>query len=106
MPVHKADILGINIEINYQEGEKDKLNTLINNFLKRLSEFENLKGKITDNKILILSALKVEDNILEQKTHIKILEEQNQKTLNEFDKINNKISLIINKMNNKNDNKK
>ena len=97
MPIHKVEILGINIEINYQEGEKEKLNILINNFSKRLSKFENLKGKITDNKILILSALKVEDDVLELNKQINILEKQNQKTLDELDKINNKISLMTKK---------
>ena len=106
MPILKVNILGVNIKINYQEGEKNKLNTLIDNFLKRLSKFENLKSKVTDNKILILSALKAEDEVLELNKKIKILEEQNQKTLDAFDAINNKISLIINKINKKHENKK
>ena len=65
MPILKINILGSKIEINYKENEKEKLIYLIEQFKNRLLEFENLKHKFTDNKIIFLAALKAEDNILE-----------------------------------------
>ena len=66
MPTLKTEILGSPIEINYEESEKDKLIKIIEKFNDRLLDFENLRGKISDNKILILAALKAEDQIIEK----------------------------------------
>ena len=65
MPTLKTEILGSLIEINYEESEKDKLRKIIEKFNERLLDFENLRGKISDKKILILAALKAEDQIIE-----------------------------------------
>ena len=64
MPTLKTEILGSSIEINYEESEKDKLIKIIEKFNDRLLDFENLRGKISDKKILILAALKAEDQIV------------------------------------------
>ena len=66
MPTLKTEILGSPIEINYEEFEKDKLIKIIEKFNDRLLDFENLRGKISDKKILILAALKAEDQIIEK----------------------------------------
>ena len=66
MPTLKTEILGSPIEINYQESEKDKLIKIIEKFNNRLLDFENLRGKISDKKILILAALKAEDQIIDR----------------------------------------
>ena len=66
MPTLKTEILGSPIEINYQESEKDKLIKIIEKFNHRLLDFENLRGKISDKKILILAALKAEDQIIDK----------------------------------------
>ena len=66
MPTLKTEILGSLIEINYEESEKDKLRKIIEKFNDRLLDFENLRGKISDKKILILAALKAEDQIIDQ----------------------------------------
>ena len=66
MPTHKTEILGSIIEIKYEESEKDKLIKIIEKFNDRLLDFENLRGKISDKKILILAALKAEDQIIDQ----------------------------------------
>ena len=66
MPTLKTEILGSPIEINYQESEKDKLIKIIEKFNNRLLDFENLRGKISDKKILILAALKAEDQIIDK----------------------------------------
>ena len=66
MPTLKTEILGSPIEINYEESEKDKLIKIIEKFNDRLLDFENLRGKISDRKILILAALKAEDQIIDK----------------------------------------
>jgi len=66
MPTLKTEILGSPIEINYEESEKDKLIKIIEKFNHRLLDFENLRGKISDKKILILAALKAEDQIIDR----------------------------------------
>tara|TARA_B100002003_G_C14004795_1_gene484934 strand:- start:46 stop:489 length:444 start_codon:yes stop_codon:yes gene_type:complete len=67
MPILEIYILGSKIEISYQEGEKEKLLYLIDQFKLRLSELDNLKVRFADNKIILLAALKAEDNIYELK---------------------------------------
>ena len=66
MPTLKTEILGSTIEINYQESEKDKLIKIIEKFNDRLLDFDNLRGKISDKKILILAALKAEDQVIDR----------------------------------------
>ena len=66
MPILKSEILGSPIEINYEESEKDKLIRIIEKFNDRLLDFENLRGKISDKKILILAALKAEDQDIDR----------------------------------------
>ena len=70
MPILEINILGSNIEISYQEGEKEKLLYLTKQFKLRLSEFENLKVRFADFKIILLAALKAEDIIYELKQTI------------------------------------
>ena len=76
MPTLKTEILGSPIEINYEESEKDKLIKIIEKFNDRLLDFENLRGKVGDKKILILAALKAEDQIID-KSLTKEKEEEN-----------------------------
>ena len=66
MPTLKTEILGSPIEINYEEFEKEKLIKIIEKFNDRLLDFKNLRGKISDKKILILAALKAEDQIIDR----------------------------------------
>ena len=66
MPTLKTEILGSPIEINYEESEKEKLIKIIEKFNDRLLDFENLRGKISDKKILILAALKAEDQVIDR----------------------------------------
>ena len=79
MPILEINILGSKIEISYQEGEKEKLLYLIDQFKLRLSELDNLKVRFADNKIILLAALKAEDNIYELKQ-----ETDKQKKINRF----------------------
>ena len=65
MPILKTEILGSEIEINYKEEEKERLEKIINKFNHRIKDFQNLHGKVSDKKILFLAALKAEDEINE-----------------------------------------
>ena len=62
MPILKTEILGTNIEINYEKSEYEKLNNLIKKFKIRLSQFPN-DGRARSNQILFLAALKAEDEL-------------------------------------------
>ena len=91
MPILKIEILGSEIEIIYEEAEKEKLIKLINQFKQRLSKFPQ-NGKINDKAIIFLSALKIEDELEENK---KLLLNNNV----DKNKINDN-SQIISKLNN------
>ena len=80
MPILKTEILGSQIEINFDESERDKLQRLISNFKNRLNEFTNNEGRISNNTILFLAALKTEDQLEE----IKSLADNNKENNNEI----------------------
>ena len=65
MPNLKTNILGTQIEINFNKNEQDRLHKLIENFKIRLKEFEKNRGKVRDSKIFLLDALKLEDELEE-----------------------------------------
>ena len=79
MPTLKTEILGSSVEINYEEAEKDKLIKIVDKFNDRLLDFKDLEGKVGDNKILFLAALKAEDEIFDftykSKSSLKEVEE-------------------------------
>ena len=81
MPIIKTEILGTLIDINYEEGEKEKLIKIIDNFNKRLLDFNDLKGKISDKKIIYLAGLKAEDQILDN-----VLKNKNSDLVNHINK--------------------
>ena len=76
MPVLKTEILGTDIEINYEKNEYDKLNNLIEKFKIRLSQFPN-DGRASSNQILFLTALKAEDELETMKKKINVKENKN-----------------------------
>ena len=96
MTILEINILGSIIEINYQENEKENLMHLIQQFKIRLSEFKDIQGKFSDNKIIFLTALKAEDNIFELKKTLdsqkKIIDSSN----TQKGQIDNKIREIVN----------
>ena len=96
MPILKTEILGSKIEINYKAGEKEKLIDLIDRFKKRLLEFKDLQGKVTDNKILFLAALKVEDHIFDLNEKFLIQNKEKIISKNLSFEVDSKIKEIIN----------
>ena len=95
MPTLKTEILGSLIEINYEEEEKDKLIKIIEKFNDRLLDFKNLEGKVSDNKILFLTALKAEDEIFDfsykSKSSLKEVEEIYKKQVKKINDLNQEI---------------
>ena len=91
MAILKIEILGSQIQINYEINEREKLINLIENFKKRLSDFPK-NERISNNTIIFLAALKVEDQLAE----LKIVADKN--TAN-IEKINKQV-VTINKLNN------
>ena len=79
MPTLKTEILGSAVEINYEEAEKDKLIKIIEKFNERLSDLKHLQGKVTDNKILFLAALKAEDQVIDLINNIETISDDPQR---------------------------
>ena len=67
MPTLKTTIFNSAINIDYEEGDKDKLLHLIENLNIRLRKYNHLNGKVSDSKIIILASLAIEDDLREQK---------------------------------------
>ena len=95
MPILEINILGSNIEISYQEGEKEKLLYLVKQFKLRLSKFENLKVRFADFKIILLAALKAEDIIYELKQTIDNQNKVIESSSIQQEQIDNKIREIV-----------
>jgi len=101
MPIIKANVLGSNIDINYEAEDREKLNILISNFTKRLDEFSN-NGRIGNSKIILMAALKAEDEIFELK---KLIDEniKNKKEIIKqkiiLEKLNNEIIILKDELN-------
>ena len=103
MPTLKTEILGSFIEINYDKAEKDKLIKIIEKFNDRLLDFKNLEGKVSDNKILFLAALKAEDEIFDfthkSKSSLKEVENIYKKQIEKINDLNQEIIELKDKIN-------
>ena len=96
MPILETEIFGSKIEIKYKKGEKEKLIDLIERFKKRLLEFKDIQGKVTDNKILFLAALKAEDHIFDLNKKFQLENKEKIVYKNLSLELNNKTKEIIN----------
>ena len=103
MPTLKTEILGSLIEINYEKEEKNKLIKIIEKFNDRLLDFKNLEGKVSDNKILFLAALKAEDEIFDftnkSKSSLKEVEDIYKKQIEKINDLNQEIIELKDKIN-------
>ena len=95
MPILKTEILGTDIEINYEKNEYDKLNNLIEKFKIRLSQFPN-DGRASSNQILFLAALKTEDELetMEKKINVDANEKDLQNKNIVIENLNKEIILL------------
>ncbi len=114
MPTHNAKIFNTLIDINYEKKDKKKLIDLINNLNNRIKKFSQLNGKVSDTKIIILTALAIEDELLE-KNKISLLNQSLEVDLNKSDlkieklhseiiNLKDKLNLIESELENKNRN--
>ena len=65
MPTYNTKIFNRIIDIKYEKKDKDNLMLLIENLNIRLNKYESLIGKVNDYKIIILTALEIEDELRE-----------------------------------------
>ena len=96
MAILKVEILGSQIEINYEVNEREKLISLIENFKKRLSDFPH-NERVNNNTIIFLAALKAEDRLAELKIEVdknKAKLEQIDKQVFIVEKLNNEVALL------------
>ena len=102
MPILKTEILGSQIEIDFEASERDKLHRLISKFKHRLNEFPNKDGRISNNTILFLAALKAEDQLEEIKSLVDKHKEYNNKTIkhkNIIERMSKEIIFLKDKVN-------
>ena len=102
MPIFKTEILGSQIEINFEESEREKLHRLIKNFKQRLNEFSNNDVRISNTTILFLAALKAEDQLEEIKNLVDNKKEYNDKITkqkNIIEKLSKEIVFLKDKVN-------
>ena len=67
MPNIKFKILNKDINLSYESQEKEKLIESTTSINKKLEEYNNLIGKVSDYKILLILAIKLEAELLELK---------------------------------------
>ena len=67
MPNIKFKILNKDINLSYESQEKEKLRESTTSINKKLEEYNNLIGKVSDHKILSILAIKLEAELLELK---------------------------------------
>ena len=65
MPNIKLKILNRDIKLSYDLHEKEKLIESTNSINKKLEEYNNLIGKVSDHKILSILAIKLEAELLD-----------------------------------------
>ena len=65
MPIYKALILNKEINVNYEQDQKDKLEEAIEAVNLQLKNFDNLNGKISDNKLLSFLVIKLQAEVLD-----------------------------------------
>ena len=101
MPILKTEILGSKIEINFEENERKKLLHLVEVFKKRLNEFTIINSKTSNNTILFLVGLKIEDELKETMNLVhKNLEDKNRisEQKNTIEKLNKEIIFLKDKI--------
>ncbi len=65
MPIYKALILNKEINVNYEENQKEKLVNAVSSINNKLNNLNDTNGKINDNKLLSFLAIKLQAEIHE-----------------------------------------
>ena len=72
MPDLDVIIFNQKLKLSYQENEKDRLITAIDNLNKSWNKFSDLHGKVSDLKIITLISLELQDLISEYKENFNL----------------------------------
>ena len=106
MPIIKTKILNKFIDLNYEEKDKSKLLKLIENLNNRLKKFDHLNGKVSYSKVIILTALDIEYDLMEEKKIISkkntSSNDSNEKLTLEIINLKDKIRILESKLDEKN----
>ena len=70
MPYLEVTIFNQKLKLSYQENEKERLMHAVESLNKNWNKFSNLHGKVSDQKIITLISLELQDSI----GNIKVLE--------------------------------
>ena len=94
MPIYKALILNKEINVNYEESEKYKLEEAIKSINFKLETYDNQNGKISDNKLLTFLAINLQAELL----FLKQNEKKENKLEDKYKEIKNNNILLKDKM--------
>ena len=94
MPIYKALILNKEINVNYEESEKYKLEEAIKSINFKLETYDNQNGKISDNKLLTFLAINLQAELL----FLKQNEKKENKLEDKYKEIKNKNIVLKDKM--------
>jgi len=103
MPIYKAKISNLTVDLNYEEKDKQRLIKLIEVLNNRLEKYKKLNGKISDSKILILVSLELEDKLNDLSLKINknnIFEENFKNAKKQVKELTSQLVLIKDKINN------
>tara|TARA_B100001778_G_C17977679_1_gene357782 strand:- start:94 stop:501 length:408 start_codon:yes stop_codon:yes gene_type:complete len=65
MPIYKAFILNKEINVNYEENQKDKLVEAVKAINSKLASYGNQDGKISDSKLLSFLSIKLQAELFD-----------------------------------------
>tara|TARA_Y100001935_G_C17006556_1_gene360847 strand:+ start:110 stop:517 length:408 start_codon:yes stop_codon:yes gene_type:complete len=102
MPVYKAFILNKEINVNYDDNQKEKLIEAVKEINSKLKNFDNQNGKISDSTLLSFLAIKLQAeifNLKENNQKRKTLEKKINETNNENINLNDKIYNLVHENN-------
>ena len=102
MPVYKAIILNKEVSLKYEVNQKEKLEKAINEINRKLQNFDNYNGKISDNKLLSFLAIQLQAEIfdlIENSKSNKLFEKKIENSNNENIKLVQKIEHLNEKNN-------
>ncbi len=94
MPIYKALILNKEINVNYEESEKYKLEEAIKSINFKLETYDNQNGKISDNKLLTFLAINLQAELL----FLKQNEKKENKLEDKYKEIKNNNIVLKDKM--------
>ena len=72
MPVYKAKVLNKEINVNYEDGQKEKLVEAVNSINIKLNALGSSQGKISDYKLLSFLAIQLQAELIDLNKEKKI----------------------------------